>query len=155
MVLLLFLCKERDFNRLTSAEVFHYFIFLFSDRNLAPAIVIAYKSALVRPLRLVFNIDLNTPMFLDFTIALGYIRPNPPSVPIRWNLDKALSLALSPRFQPSPSLRHRTVVLPLLLPLATESRGSGLHAVLRGNNFMVFSRMGYLFTPNQNFFSKE
>ena len=147
--------KERNFSRLTSAEVFDFFIFLFSNRKLAPSTVTAYKSALVRPLRVVFNIDLNSPMFLDFTKALGNIRPNPPPAPIRWSLDKALSLALSPRFQSSPSLRDRTAVLAFLLALATGSRGSELHAVLRGSNFIVFSGDGVSFYPNPNFLAKN
>ena len=106
-------------------------------------------------MRLVFNIDLSASIYIDFTKAVGNLRPVIPLPPIRWSLDKALSFALSPRFQSSPSLKDRTLVLAFLLALATGARGSELHAVLRGKDYILFSGRGGILVPQCKFFSKE
>ena len=79
--------KERDFVRISDTEILSFLSFLFLDRKLSPSTISSYKSALVRPLSLVFGIDLTRSIYVDFTKAIGNLRPVRPSAPIRWSLD--------------------------------------------------------------------
>ena len=80
---------------------------LSSRRKLAPATVSMYRSALAKPLRLIFNIDVSVEPFNDFIKALFNLKPTVPQVRVTWSLDKVLALALSDRFQNDPAPRDQ------------------------------------------------
>ena len=93
--------------------------------------------------------------FVDFIKALNNIRPAKPARPVRWSLDKALSLALLPRFQHNPSVKDRTLLTLFLTALATGARVSELGALLRSPDDLVFSGDGVTIYPNPNFLAKN
>ena len=128
---------------------------LFYFRNLTPATVSAYKSALVRPLRLIFNIDVTSPPFPEFLRAFYNIRPSKPMGKLSWSLDKVLELALSPRFQVNPSVLDSLMLTAFLISLATGARISELHALLRSSDFISFEDSGVTIFPNPNFYRKK
>ena len=128
---------------------------LFFVKKLAPATICAYKSALVRPVRLAFNVDLTLPPFPEFLKAFFNLRPCKPPSRLSWSLDKVLDLALSPRFQSNPSLEDLLMLTAFLLALATGGRLSELHALLRAEDFLSFEEQGVSLFPNPNFLSKN
>ena len=115
----------------------------------------AYKSALVRPLRLAFGVDVTKPPFPEFIRALFNIRPSKPTTKLSWSLDKVLDFALSPRFQSNPSLENSLMLTAFLLSLATGGRVSELHALLRAQDFLSFEGDGVILYPNPNFLAKN
>ena len=46
--------------------VLFYFKFLFEGKSLTPATVSSYRSALARPFKLIFNIDVSSSPFVEF-----------------------------------------------------------------------------------------
>ena len=135
--------------------VLKFFRFLFFDKNLAPATVSAYKSALVRPLRLAFGVDVTQAPFPDFLRALYNIRPSKPLKRFSWSLDKVLDLALSARFQSSPSVEDSLMLTVFLLALATGGRISEIHSLLRSEDNIVFGDGGVTLFLNPNFLAKN
>ena len=142
---------------ISDSFVLSFFRFLFREKGLALRTITSYKSVLARPLRLAFGIDVSIPVYVDFLKAFANNRPAKPFPPIRWSLDRALSLALSSRFQVSPSLKDRTLFTIFLLALATGARVSVLAALLREDEFVFFfsffSVKGSLFTQTRFVFS--
>ena len=102
-----------------------------------------------------FGLDLNSNLCMDFLRALANIGPSSPQRPVRWSLDRALSLALSSRFSRNPSLKDRTMVTLFLTALATGARISELHALLRQDDDILFSGEGVTLYPNPNFLAKN
>ena len=147
--------RVKDFNSINIESILSFFRFLFFTKKLAPATLSAYKSALVRPLRLAFNIDVTLPPFPEFLRAFYNIRPSKPSAKLSWSLDKALDFALSPRFQSNPSLEDALMVSAFLLSLATGGRVSELHSLLRAPDFITWEEEGVTLFPNPNFLSKN
>ena len=147
--------RRNNFPSISDSVVLSFLTFLFHERKLAVATITAYKSSLVRPMQTVFGLNLSSSLYTDFTKGIGNLRPQKPYSPIRWSLDKALSLALSSRFQSSPSLKDLTSMLAFLLSIALGSRASELHAILRGDDHIVFSGEGVTFYPNPNFLAKN
>ena len=135
--------------------VLSFLNYLFYIRKLTPATVSAYKSALVRPLRLIFNIDVTSSPFCEFLRALYNIRPSKPVGKLSWSLDKVLDLALSPRFQVNPSILDSLMLSAFLISLATGARISELHALLRSSDFITFEDSGVTIFPNPNFIAKN
>ena len=140
---------------ITDTFVLSFLRFLFYKKGLAPTTITSYKSALIRPLKYAFGLDLGEPFYIDFLKALANLRPNRPLPPVRWSVDKALSLALSDRFQRNPSLEDRTMCTIFLLALATGARVSEMGAFLRGDDDIVFSEGGMTLYPNPNFLAKN
>ena len=147
--------KEKDPPSISVELVLTYLRFLFFDKGLAPNTVTSYKSALARPLKLAFDIDVSDPPFPDFIKAIFNLRPNKPASPIKWSLDRVLSFALSPRFQVDVSIKDQLVVCLFLTALATGSRASELSALLRLDKNLIFSGDGVTLYPNPNFLAKN
>ena len=147
--------KTKNPGKIDDTFIMSYLRFLFFDKKLAPTTIASYKSALSRPLRYAFKVDLSTNLYIDFIKALGNIRPNKPQQPIRWSLDKALSLALSPRFQENPSIYEKTLVTIFLVALATGARVSELSTLLRLDDNLLFSGEGVTIFPNPNFLAEK
>ena len=122
---------------------------------MTPATVSAYRSALAKPLKLVFNIDVSQSPFVDFVKALFNIRPSLPCRRISWSLDKVLNLALSSRFQVAPSIEDLFLVTLFLTSLATGNRISEIGALLRDEEFLQFTDSDVTFFPNPSFLAKN
>ena len=110
---------------------------------------------MVRPRALVFSLNLSSPVYLDFIRTISNIKPAQPLPPIRWRLDRVLPFALLHRFQDPSSLRDRTLILLFLLDLATGTRGSELHAVLTGDDHVIFFRGWGIPIPQSQLFSQK
>ena len=147
--------KARNVTVVNTELVLAFFRYLFFERKLAPATVSAYKSALVRPLRLAFGVDVTLPPFNDFIRALYNIRPSRPPGKVSWSLEKVLSLALSDRFQNNPSVEDSLMLCVFLMCLATGGRISEIHALLRTEDYVVFSESGVSLYFNPNFLAKN
>ena len=147
--------KAYNVSVVSTESVLSFLRFLFYVKKLAPATISAYKSALVRPLRLAFGIDVTLAPFPEFVRALFNIRPNKPVAKLSWSLDRALDLALSPRFQCEPQLEDSLMLSLFLLSLATGGRVSELQALLRAQDFLSFEDRGMTLYPNPNFLAKN
>ena len=132
-----------------------FFEGLFSDKGLAPATISTYKSALARPLKLFFDVDVSVSPFQDFMKGLFNLKPSMPYKSPSWSLEKALSLALSARYQINPSLEDLLKITLFLVALATGGRVSELHALLRGPDYIDFCEGGVRLFPNPNFLAKN
>ena len=140
---------------ITVERVLAYLRFMFMEKNLAPTTVATYKEALAKPLRLIFGTDVSINSFHDFIKALHNIRPAAPMTKVSWSLDKVLCFAISEQFSAEKSLLNSLYITAFLLALATGSRVSELHSVLRGEEYMEFSDLGVTMFPNPNFLAKN
>ena len=140
---------------ITIETVLAFLRFLFFDKCLAPATIATYKAALGKPLRIAFGIDVSGPPFIDFIRGLHNLKPSSPVKRIRWSLDRVLDLCLSKTFVHNPSILNSLYVSAFLLSLATGTRVSELHSILRGEEFMEFSNLGVRLFPNPNFLAKN
>ena len=147
--------RSRDIRSIDNETILSFFSFLFEEKKLMSATISAYRSALAKPLRLIFEIDMSQHPFVEYIRALFNIRPSLPSLNISWSLDKVLSLAMSRRFQDSPSMEDLHMRTLFLLALATGNRVSELGAILRSEEYCCFSEEGVVLFPNPNFLAKN
>ena len=112
--------------------------FLFSTKGLAPATLSSYRSALAKPLLLVFGIDVSRHPFVDLIRAYFNIKPSVPSRKFSWSLDKVLGFILSKSLFNSSLVADSLMCSAFLLALASGRRISELNSFLRGENFFFF-----------------
>ena len=146
---------SNEFDNISTETVLSFLRFSFNVKGYAPATVSAYRSALAKPLRVIFDIDVSKEPFNEFVKALFNIRPNVPSKRVLWSLDKVLQLALSSRFQRNPSKEDLFMLTLFLMALATGSRISELHALARSDELIEFSEEGVTLYPNPDFLAKN
>ena len=132
-----------------------YLRYLFKEKNLSPNTVATYKAALGKPLKMAFGIDVGGSPFPEFIKALHNIKPSVPVTRIMWSIDKVLNLALMDEYMVNPSIVNSLSVTAFSLSLATGSRVSELHAVMRGKEFLEFSDLGVKLFPNPAFLAKN
>ena len=129
--------------------------YLFFDRKLAPSTVSSYRSALAKPLLLLFHIDVSANPFVDCIRALFNLRPSSPSRKFSWSLDRVLDFILSNSLFNSLVVESSLMCSLFLLSLASGKRVSELSACLRLDEFLTFSDDSLTLYPNPNFLAKN
>ena len=109
---------------------------LFHVKKLKPSTVSHYRSALSRPLKEYFNIDLTCNTVHSLLRGMKIRRPHEPSPKPQWNLGRVLSLLES---QASSSETHSLRRTVFLLLLATGWRISEIHACVRDKDYCRIS----------------
>ena len=78
------------FSEVTMASVLQFFTYLFYEKHLKPGTVAHYRSALMVPLKMHFQIDLNSRAIADLVRSMFIQRPNKPVTAPSWSLNKVL-----------------------------------------------------------------
>ena len=143
-------------SRISNEVVLSFMKFLFVEKKFSPATVITYKTALSKPLKWAFGIDVSTQIFSDFYRALQNLRPATRVAAPEWKLDEVLLRLCSQEFTKKPSLVKVTMKLLFLLTLATGGRISEINALRRGNSFIKFLTNGDVqVVPDPRFIAKN
>ena len=135
------------------ASVLQFFTYLFYEKHLKPGTVAHYRSALMVPLKMHFQIDLNSRAIADLVRSMFIQRPNKPVTAPSWSLNKVLEF-----LDNQQSLNDRVMLLrksAFLLLLATGWRISELHACVRNEDFCKFSKNSLLIRPHPSFLAKN
>ena len=133
--------------------VINFLSHLFYKKGLKPSTVSHYRSALSRPLKEYFNIDLTCNTVHSLLKGMKVKRPPEPAPKPQWNLGKVLALleSLSPSSE-TDSLRKTA----FLLLLSTGWRISELHACVRDKDYCRISeRNSLLLRPHPSFLAKN
>ena len=120
--------KSRDVSpsAMTLKDALEFFTYLFSQKKLRPITVGHYRSALSKPLKLQFGIDLNDPAVNDLIKGMSIKRPKMPVTAPSWDINKVLiHLEAVPDY---PALETLLQKAAFLLLLATGYRISELQA---------------------------
>ena len=146
--------RKIPFKNISVTKVIQFLCFLFYERNLSPSTVSLYRTALVVPLLVYFNIDLKVPALRDLLRAMCLQRPKTPSSAPAWSLNKVLKfLEDLPSNIPQEMLLRKTA---FLLLLATGWRISELHACVRDHEFCFFNENSVLhIRPHPSFLAKN
>ena len=146
--------KNMQFDKISVTNVIQFLCFLFYERNLSPGTVTHYRTALVVPLQIYFNIDLKIPAVTDILRAMCLQRPKTPSSAPAWSLNKVLEfLERLPTDLSMEMLLRKTA---FLLLLATGWRISELQACVRDLEFCFFTRDSSLrIRPHPSFLAKN
>ena len=146
--------KNMPFDKISVTNVIQFLCFLFYERNLSPGTVTHYRTALVVPLQIYFNIDLKIPAVTDILRAMCLQRPKTPSSAPAWSLNKVLEfLERLPTDLSMEMLLRKTA---FLLLLATGWRISELQACVRDLEFCFFTRDSSLrIRPHPSFLAKN
>merc|ERR1711874_546675 len=105
---------------------------VFYAKGLKPSMVSHYRSALSRPLREYFNIDLTCNIVNSLLKGMKVKRPPQPAPKPQWSLGKVLALLES--LSPSSEIDSLKKTAFLLL-LSTGWRTSELHACVRDKKY--------------------
>ena len=116
-----------------------------------------YKCALALPLSVGFGLNMNDDKFNSVFRSMWLRRPGIQFQTPQWNLDVVLDLLSSNRFNVNISAVDLIRKCIFLLGLALGSRISEFHSLLRGRNFVSFSRNSKSVTlfPNAAFLAKN
>ena len=138
----------------TVVHALKFFTYLFYEKNLQTGTVAKYKSAISKPLRLKFNIELNVPAVTDLFRAMKRKRPCAPPTSPDWSLNKVLTFLDELEEPPSELMLLRKTAF--LLLLATGWRISELHACVSHDFSCSFTRESILkLRPHENFLAKN
>ena len=137
--------------------ILQFFIWLFENGPLQANTIASYKSALKKPLRLGFNIHIDSEHFIELSRAFFHIRPPPPMVEPQWSLNKVLNFLKTRRFTVNPSLEDLTLKALFLLALASGRRVGELHSLIRRKGYIVFGEhySWVRLHPNPQFLAKN
>ena len=112
-----------------------------------------YRSALSRPLKEYFNIDLTCNLVSSLLKGMKVKRPPQPAPKPQWNLGKVLALLESSSTSSEINSLRKTA---FLLLLATGWRISELHACVRDEEYCrVLERNSLIFRPHPSFLAKN
>ena len=140
--------------KVTIVHALKFFTYLFYEKKLQTGTVAKYKSAISKPLRLKFNIELNVPAVTDLFRAMKRKRPCAPPTSPDWSLNKVL-IFLDDLEEPL-SARMLLRKTAFLLLLATGWRISELHACVTDDFSCSFTRESILkLRPHDNFLAKN
>ena len=137
--------------------IFSFLIFIFESKGYQVNTLQAYKCALDLPLSVGFCLDMKSPKFTSLFRSMWLKRPGTQYQVPAWNLDLVLDLLSSNRFNINISSLDLVRKCLFLLGLALGSRLSEVHALLRGNRFVKFSRnfRSVTLIPNAAFLAKN
>ena len=146
--------RNIPFKNISVTKVIQFLCFLFYERNLSPSTVAHYRTALVVPLLVYFNIDLKVPALRDLLRAMCLQRPKTPSAAPAWSLNKVLKFLENLPSNISQEMLLRKTAF--LLLLATGWRVSELHACVRDHEFCFFNENSVLhIRPHPSFLAKN
>ena len=91
----------------------------------------SYRASLAFPLKIGFNVDVNSKEFSLLAKAQFIARPPAPKVVQEWSLTTALRSLASPQFSEPLDITHQLFKTPFLVALASENRVSELAALDR------------------------
>ena len=137
--------------------VMSFLIFVFEGGGIACNTVQVYRSALVDPLSVGYGIDFNDKRLKLLLKSMWLKKPNINSVEPKWNLDLVLNLVSSNVFNINISKEFLVMKCIFLLAMALGNRISEFHALLRGRDFISFSRnfKSVTIIPNASFLAKN
>ena len=146
--------NDIPFKDISLPHVINFLSFLFYHKNLSPKTVAQYRTALAKPLRLFFGIDLIVPAMADLLKSMGLQRPSIPVSAPSWSLNKVLTfLDELPTPLTQVMLLRKTA---FLLMLATGWRISELSACVRDSDFCYFTgNMILNIRPHPSFLAKN
>ena len=145
--------KDIAFEDITIDIVLRFFSFLFYKKGLKPSTVTHYRSALSKPLREYFNIELTIPAVTSMLRAMKLQRPNQPSSRPAWSLGKVLTYLETLDTSSTVQSLRKTA---FLLLLATGWRASELHACVRNVEFCRFTEnSSVIIQPHSSFLAKN
>ena len=123
--------RSRDPVWITEEIILSYIGFLFSAKNLAPATLSSYRSALAKPLLLAFNVNVTSQPFIDMIRACFNLRPSLPARRFSWSLDRVLDFILTYSYHNSSVVEYSLMCSSFLLVLASGRLVSELNSFLR------------------------
>ena len=136
---------------ITKSFMADYLVYLFDERQLQVDTIKSHKSALVVPIRLAFNIELNSEVFHNMIEGMALKRPKAPNKILSWDLDIVLG-GLTRRSDSNITfLLQKTL---FLIALAMGARVSELAALKRGNEFCLVREDNVIFSFG-NFLAKN
>ena len=134
-------------------NVLQFLMFLFRNRRSARTIY-SYRSALSKPLKWYFNIDLMSPYVSDLLKAMVLQRPRQPPKELSWDVKELLSFV--EEFALDQDETNRAAITGILLLLATGWRISELHACVRDAEFLSIDTQNILkIRPHKAFLAKN
>ena len=146
--------KNIPFDDISITTVINFLTYLFYERHLSPNTVAHYKSALVIPLQVHFNIDLNGTAFKGLLRAMNLLRPNQPVAAPAWSLNKVLTFLEGLTTPLSVDMLLKKTAF--LLMLATGWRISELHACVRNREYCYLTAGTVLhIRPHPSFLAKN
>ena len=134
-------------------HVLQFFMSLFRSSRSARTIY-SYRSALAKPLKWYFDINLSSQYVSDLLKAMVLQRPNQPPREITWDVKDLLSFLEETSHQQDESTT--LPVMAVLLLLATGWRISELHACVRDSEFLSIDTHQVLkIRPHKAFLAKN
>ena len=123
---------QSDFTSINDSCVLQFLEFLFSRDQLSPKTVLTYRSAIKLPLKLGFNLLLDSQEFSLLSRAQFLARPPKRQLVPEWDINPVLDLLESPEFlNDSSSLENLLSKTIFLTALATGNRSSEITATRR------------------------
>ena len=142
------------FQDISLTSVIKFLAFLFHSKNLKPKTVAQYRTALAKPLRTYFGIDLIVPPVSDLLKSICLQRPSVPVSAPSWSLNKVLTYLDELPAPLSPVMLLRKTAF--LLLLTTGWRISELSACVRDPEFCYFSgNIALNIRPHPSFLAKN
>ena len=142
------------FQDISLTSVIKFLAFLFHSKNLKPKTVAQYRTALAKPLRTYFGIDLIVPPVSDLLKSICLQRPSVPVSAPSWSLNKVLTYLDELPAPLSPVMLLRKTAF--LLLLTTGWRISELSACVRDPEFCYFSgNITLNIRPHPSFLAKN
>ena len=116
-----------------------------------------YRSAICDPLSLAFNINFEDKQLKLLLRSMWLKRPGIRCAEPKWDLDPVLKLLSSNAFNINMTKEFIIMKCIFLLALALGNRISEFHSLLRGSNFIKFSRnfKSVSIIPNASFLAKN
>ena len=152
----MFFLRTNDipFRDISLTYVINFLAFLFYHKNLSPKTVAQYRTALAKPLRLYFGIDLIVPAIADLLKSMCLQRPSIPVSAPSWSLNKVLTFLDELPTPLTPIMLLRKTAF--LLMLSTGWRISELSACVRDPEFCYFTGDMILnIRPHPSFLAKN
>ena len=148
-----YLDRERTWNNINLQTVLNYLCYLYHDRRLKPGTIAHYRSAITKPLRLVFGVELDHEDVTNALKAMWIGRPNEPFEPPNWDLNVVLRYIenYAGPFSNEFLLRKSA----FLILLATGWRISELQACVRSPEYCKFSTDSLSLRPHPSFMAKN
>ena len=145
--------RNLDLSEITLDIALEFLTYLFLEKGFEASTIAHYKTAITEPLRLGFNIDLNTPAASNLIKGMKIRRPARPPVFPDWCLNKVLSFIV--RLPKSISIEMQLMKTSFLLLLATGWRISELQACIRDENSCRIIKGNLWIRPNPLFLAKN
>ena len=118
-------------------------VFIFQDKGYQVGTIASFNSALVEPLRIGFDLDLNVRIFALTLRSMWLKCPGRPFIEPAWDLDSVLVFIMSDRFTLGNNYIHLIMKCIFLLGIALGCHISEFLSLRRGSRFSYFSVIPY------------